>query len=236
MPGKALPYFCGTMKGLFCRCARAVALTVVWAGLWGARAEAKPAKMLDLVDTVSANRIMTKFAAMVQASDLATFLSSRGPFTLFVPTDAAFDRMTPEQFDLLLQPQNQERLQHILLFHLVNGKRLYAKDLLTVHDLLSCEGAPLTIHKSRSGTQLVLKARIVHADIRCLNGVIHEIDTVLVPPEASLPPLLAAPPPTTNAAPAPTNAPDSATPAPPAATGTNAEPLVPAATPETTPH
>jgi uncharacterized surface protein with fasciclin (FAS1) repeats len=228
------------MKGLFCRRAGILALTVIVCFFGDARAEAKPARLLDLVDTVSANRIMTKFAAMVQASDLTTFLSSRGPFTLFVPTDAAFDRMTPEQFNTLLQPQNQERLQHILLFHLVNGKRLYAKDLLTLHDLLSCEGTQLAIHKSRSGAQLVMKARIVHADIRCLNGVIHEIDTVLMPPEASLPPLLASPPPTstTNTPPmtGQTNTPDVSIPSPPATEGTNAEPPVPPPALEITPH
>ena len=236
------------MKDLFCRCAGAVALLVIVSGWLGACLEAKPAKQLDLVDTVSANRILTKFAAMIQASDMATFLSSRGPFTLFAPTDAAFDRLSLEQFAALLQPQNKERLQHILLFHLVNGKRLYAKDLLTVHALVSCEGNPIPVRKSRSGTQMVLKAKIVHADIKCLNGVIHEIDTLLMPPEASLPPLL--PPPPTNAPPANVSAPSSDTNAPPADTnapsavtpdstpnaGTNAAPLVPVAEPETSPH
>jgi uncharacterized surface protein with fasciclin (FAS1) repeats len=222
------------MKGLFCRRVGAVALMVIVSGLLGARVEAKPAKMVDMVDMVSANRIMTKFAAMVQASDLATFLSSRGPFTLFVPTDAAFDRMAPEQFDELLQPQNKERLQHILLFHLVYGKRLYAKDLLTVQSLLSCEGSPLPVRQSRLGTQFVLKAKIVHADVRCLNGVIHEIDTVLMPPETALPPLLppSAPP---KALPVDTNAPAAAPPDSTPGAGTNAAPLVPSATPEMTP-
>jgi len=219
-------------------------LLVIVSGLFGVCIEAKPAKQLDLVDTVSANRILTRFTAMIQASDMATFMSSRGPFTLFVPTDAAFDRLTPDQFAELLQPQNKVRLQDILLFHLVFGKRLFAKDLLTVHDLLSCEGNPLVIRKSRSGTQMVLKAKIVHADIKCLNGVIHEIDTLLMPPEASLPALL--PPPATNAPPANANAPSSDTNAPPVGTntppamtpdaGTNAAPLVPTAAPETSPH
>ncbi|MCE0497742.1 MAG: fasciclin domain-containing protein [Methylacidiphilales bacterium] len=237
------------MKGLFSRCAVALALLVIVSGLLNERIEAKPAKQHDIVDTVSANPILTKFAAMIQASDMATFLSSRGPFTLFVPTDAAFDRLPPEQIDALLQPQNKERLQHILLFHLVNGKRLYAKDLLTMHALLSCEGTPLSIRTSRSGTQMVLKAKIVHADIRCLNGVIHEIDTLLMPPEASLPPLL--PPPATNAPPANANAPSSDTNAPPVGTNTpspvtpdpapaaetNAAPMIPAAAiPETPTH
>jgi uncharacterized surface protein with fasciclin (FAS1) repeats len=166
-------------------------------------AKTKTPKMLDIADTVAANRITTKFAAMLQASDLATFLSSRGPFTLFLPTDSAFSKLPPGTFETLLLPQNKERLQDIILFHVVNGKAWTSKDLLTVPSLLSSEGtppSPLAIHKTKMGTQLVQKAKIIHADIRCLNGVINEIDTLLIPPEKSLPPLVSPPPvPVTNA-------------------------------------
>ena len=170
-------------------------------GFLSAPALAKPAKIRDLADTVAANPILTKFAAMVRASDLGTFLSSRGPFTLFVPTDSAFSKLPPGMFEVLLRPENKVRLQDILLFHVVNGKRLTAKDLLPLKTVLSCQGAPLTFRTSHAGTQFVMKAKIVHADIRCQNGILSEIDTVLMPPEASLPPI-AAPPPQTNAPPA----------------------------------
>jgi uncharacterized surface protein with fasciclin (FAS1) repeats len=205
--------------------------------------EAKPAKILDLSDTVATNRILTKMALMLQGADLATFLSSKGPFTLFAPTDAAFAKLPPGRLDELLRPENKERLQHILLFHLVNGKKLTAKDLVATPSLISCEGAPLSLKTTKSGAQLVLKAKIVHADIRCQNGIIHEIDTVLMPPESSLPPLAPPPPPAqpaTNSpavnAPTDTNAipvalPDSST------TGaTNAAPAGPLAAPDLSPH
>ena len=193
---------------------------------------AKPAKERDIADTIAANPIMTHFAAMLQASpDLITLLSSRGPFTVFVPTDSAFSAIPQGTFDALLQPQNKERLEHIILFHVVNGKRLYAHDLLTVANLLSCEGSPLPIKKSHSGTQYVVKAKFIHADIRCQNGVIHEIDSLLVPSGPSLPPLIptavAPAPPAAGTAPASTNAPPVTDPPPattsPAAT-TNAPP------------
>ncbi|HUB68144.1 MAG TPA: fasciclin domain-containing protein [Candidatus Methylacidiphilales bacterium] len=219
------------MKGLFGRRLRAMALLVIVSGLWGAQAGAKPARGLDIADAISANPILTKFAAMVQASGLATFLSSRGPFTIFAPTDAAFDRMTPEQFDTLLQPQNKVRLQDILLFHLVNGKRLYSKDLLVSQNLLSCEGDAIPVRTNRSGAEMVLNARIVRADLRCLNGVIHEIDTVLTPPESALPPLLP-PAAITNAPPSDTNTPPVATPIPAPGADTNAPPVAPPASPE----
>jgi uncharacterized surface protein with fasciclin (FAS1) repeats len=190
---------------------------------------------------VAANPILTTFAAMVQASDLGTFLSSRGPFTVFVPTDSAFARLPPGMLDTLLRPENKVRLQDILLFHVVNGKRLTSKDLLLLKTVLSCQGAPLALKTTRTGTQLVMKAKIVHADIKCQNGIVNEIDTVLMPPEASLPPIAPPPPPAPSPAPADTNAP----PANPAAStnaapaDTNAAPVIPVApiaAPEATPH
>ncbi len=217
-------------------------LLAILFGFLGARTEAKPPKILDIADTVAANRILTRLSAMMQSSDLITFLSSRGPFTLFAPTDAAFSKLPPDTLEALLRPENKERLQHILLFHVVNGKSLTAKDLLPLTSLLSCEGNPLAIKRTRSGAQMVLKAKIVHADIRCLNGIINEIDTVLMPPEASLPPL--APPvpppaalPLTNAAPAAIGTPgfrpdqptDTTNPAP-------VTPVAPMATPQTSPY
>jgi uncharacterized surface protein with fasciclin (FAS1) repeats len=215
-------------------------------GFLGASAQAKPPKIRDIADTVATNPILTKFAAMVRASDLGTFLSSRGPFTLFVPTDSAFSKLPPGILEVLLQSQNKVRLQDILLFHVVNGKRLTSKDLLPLKTVVSCQGAPLTFKTSRLGTQFVLKAKIVHADIRCQNGIINEIDTVLLPPEASLPPITAPPPPpapVTNA-PAAANAPSTETNASPADTSsapadTNAAPMVPVApiaAPEAPPH
>jgi len=200
------------------------------------RIESKPAKLFDLADTVSSNRILTKLAAVLQSSDLATFLSSKGPFTLFAPTDSAFAKLPPGTLDALLRPENKERLQHILLFHLVNGKKITGKDLLTITTLVSSEGTPLQLKTTKSGAQFVLKAKIIHADIRCQNGTIHEIDTVLMPPESSLPPLAPpAPPPSTHVpAPADTNAVPTAT---PEETNTApVAPLTPATPPETSPH
>jgi len=212
-------------------------LSALLAAFVSAPTQAKPVKLRDIADTIAANPILTQYAKIVQGSGLGTFLSSRGPFTVFVPTDAAFSKLPPDALDILLQPQNQVRLQDILLFHVVNGKRLTAKDLLLQKSVLSCEGdppTPLLLKTSHSGTQFVMKAKIVHADIKCANGIIHEIDTVLMPPEASLPPL-AAPPPAAPAGVTPlTNA------APTSATSdTNAAPVIPVApvaAPPLSPH
>ncbi len=202
----------GKMKSsLFGRVFRLLTLVVAMflLGFSYPTAMAKPPKLRDIADTVAANPILTKFALLVQASDLGTFLSSRGPFTVFVPTDSAFSKLAPETLEALLRPENKVRLQDIVLYHVVNGQRLTSKDLLLLKTVISCEGSPgtpLTIKTSKLGTQFVMKAKIVHADIRCQNGIINEIDTVLMPSEATLP-ALAAPPP------------------PPPASGTNAPPV-----------
>ena len=191
-----------------------------------AAAKSKSSKMRDIADTVAANPILTQFSAMIQASDLGTFLSSRGPFTVFVPTDAAFAKLPPGMLDTLLRPENKVRLQDILLFHVVNGKRLTAKDLLPLKVVLSCAGTPLTLKTTHSGAQLVMKAKIVHADIKCQNGIINQIDSVLMPPEATLPAIAPPPPPApaTNAPPA-----NPATAANAAPADTNAPPVIPVA-------
>lgn len=199
---------------------------------------AKPPKQHDLYDAIAANPILTSFASMLQASDLGTFLSSRGPFTVFAPTDSAFAKLPPGALDTLLRPENKDRLQHIVLFHVINNRRLSEKDLKSIKAFFSCEGNPLLFRTLHSGAQLVMKAKIIHADIRCSNGVLHEVDTVLMPPEGALPPI--APPPSpnvtpvTNAPTADTNAPAVTTNSTPVAPGdTNDIPVAPIARPET---
>jgi uncharacterized surface protein with fasciclin (FAS1) repeats len=157
-----------------------------------------------------------------------TLLSSRGPFTLFVPTDSAFSKLPPGTIETLLRPENKIRLEDILLYHVVNGRRLTSKDMLPLKEVLSCLGTPLPLHASKSGTQYVLKAKITHAEIKCANGIINQIDTLLMPPESALPPI--APP----APPAPAvTAPAADTSTPPVVTNSAEIPVAPIAAPET---
>jgi hypothetical protein len=86
-----------------------------------------------------------------------------------------------------MRPENKSLLQRIVLFHLVNGNRFSAKDLLKQKSLVSCEGTALVVRTSKSGAQFIQKSKILRADIRCANGIIHEIDTVLIPPGLVLP-------------------------------------------------
>jgi hypothetical protein len=146
----------------------------------------KAPKISDLDDMLNRSVILSKFAALVHAANLGTFLSSRGPFTLFAPTNSAFTKLPPGMFEDLLRPENKVQLQRIVLFQLVSGRAWDLKDMGTVKSLLSCEGNPLPLHVNRSGSQRVDKARIIRADIHCANGLMQQVDTLLMPPHLLL--------------------------------------------------
>jgi len=187
-------------------------------------------RIADLADTIDGDVILSKFATLVRASDMGTFYSSRGPFTLFAPTNSAFSKLPPGMFEDLLRPENKAQLQRVVLFHLVNGKAWFAKDLKLQKSLVSCEGNPLTLKTTKAGTLFVHKARVLRADEHCANGVLDEIDTLLMPPQLVLV-AADAPPDASTIAPTATNAPAAETNAP--AADPNAAPPadVPAAAP-----
>lgn len=188
------------MKLNISRTALRPALLVVLAWLAaGACASAKTAKTKgpkghDITDTIYANPILTSFAKMLQASpDIYTFLSSKGPFTVFVPTDSAFAKLSPGEFAALLRPENTDRRNAILLFHIINGKSIAMKDLIALHAIFSCQGNPLSFKLTHTGVFLVQRSKVSHADIHCANGEINEVDTLLMPPALALPALKVAP-------------------------------------------
>ena len=154
----------------------------------------------DLADTIDGNIILSKFAKLVAASDMGTFYSSRGPFTLFVPTNSAFSKLPPGMFEDMLRPENKAQLQRIVLYHLVNGQAWTSRDLRMQKSLVSCEGTPLEVKATKAGTLFIHKAKVLRADQHCANGVLDEVDTLLMPPKLVLeagPPAEAS----TNAAP-----------------------------------
>jgi uncharacterized surface protein with fasciclin (FAS1) repeats len=146
----------------------------------------KPAKISDLDDMLNKTVILSKFATLVRTANLGTFLSSRGPFTLFAPTNSAFTKLPPGTFEDLLRPENKVQLQRVVLFQLVSGRAWDLKDMGTTKLLLSCEGSPLSLRLNRSGAQRIDKARIIRADIHCANGLLHQVDTLLMPPHLLL--------------------------------------------------
>ncbi len=141
---------------------------------------ATAAPQADIVQTaVSAGSFKTLVQA-VQAAGLAETLEGKGPFTVFAPTDDAFAKLPPGTLDSLLKPENRDKLKSILLYHVVAG-RLNAAQVAHMHSIKTVEGAQLRV-QTVNGMVMIDNAKVVQADVGASNGVIHVIDTVLMPP------------------------------------------------------
>ena len=135
----------------------------------------------DIVDTAIGAGAFNTLVAAVQAADLEGALRSEGPFTVFAPTDEAFAALPEGLVAKLLLPENKEKLQQILLYHVVSG-RVLSGDLRWFQFTQTLEGQYLWIRKSWGGTIRVNNARVLSGDVLASNGVIHIINTVLIPP------------------------------------------------------
>jgi len=152
-------------------------LPVLLAGIAGL-AMVSNVSAADLVDTAVAGRFNT-LAAAIKAAGLVDALKGPGPFTVFAPTDAAFAKLPPGALENLLKPENKEQLRKILTYHVVAGE-VMAKDVVTLDSAKTLEGSNLTIHAGNGGV-MVNNAHVTKTDIAASNGVIHVIDTVLLP-------------------------------------------------------
>ncbi len=153
----------------------AAALTLGLSGT--ARAESSPDK--DIVDiAVSAGSFNTLVAA-VQAAGLVDTLKGKGPLTVFAPTDEAFAKLPAGTVEELLKPENRSKLQAILTYHVVPGQ-VTASDVVKLQNAPTANGRALKI-ATADGKVMVDNATVVQADIMASNGVIHVIDTVVLP-------------------------------------------------------
>ena len=144
------------------------------AGLAGlARAEASK----DIVDTAVSAGSFRSLVAAVQAADLVATLKGPGPYTVFAPTDEAFARIPKAELDALLK--DKARLRAVLTNHVLPMKAT-AADLAGLKSIGSAQGSKLTFEATRAGFK-VNGARVVKADVAASNGIIHVIDTVLLP-------------------------------------------------------
>ena len=152
-------------------------LTLMLAGAV-ALAMASKASAADIVDTAIAGHFNTLVAA-IKAAGLVDTLKGAGPFTVFAPTDEAFSKLPPGTVEDLLKPENKEKLRKILTYHVVAGD-VTAKDVVKLQSAKTVEGGTLSI-KGGDGGVLVNDAHVIKTDIAASNGVIHVIDTVLLP-------------------------------------------------------
>lgn len=133
----------------------------------------------DIVTTaVSAGQFKT-LAAALTAAGLVDTLKGPGPFTVFAPTDAAFAKLPAGTVDDLLKPENKAKLTSILTYHVVPGK-VMAADVVKLKEAKTVEGSAVKI-SATGGTVKVDNATVTKTDIAASNGVIHVIDTVIMP-------------------------------------------------------
>ena len=152
---------------------------VALAGNYGKKTDTGAMNTSDIVDTAIAAGSFTTLVTAVQAADLVDTLKGKGPFTVFAPTDDAFAKLPAGTVENLLKPENKEKLQAILTYHVVPGK-VMASDAAMLSSAKTVNGKSFTISKAGDGI-MVDNANVVKADIETSNGVIHVIDQVILP-------------------------------------------------------
>lgn len=143
-----------------------------------AAAQAQP-QHRDIVDTAVAAGQFKTLAAALKAAGLVDTLKGAGPFTVFAPTDAAFAKLPKGTVEDLLKPENKAKLAAILTYHVVPG-RVMAADVVKVTDAKTVQGGSLKV-TAAGGKVMIDGANVVKTDISASNGVIHVIDSVVLP-------------------------------------------------------
>ena len=135
----------------------------------------------DIVDTTVEARQFKTLAAALEAAGLVTTLKGEGPFTVFAPTDDAFAKLPAGTVESLLKPENKAQLTAILTYHVVPGK-VMAADVAQIDETKTVNGKMIDV--TVDGQLIKINdATVTQADITSLNGVIHVIDKVILPPE-----------------------------------------------------
>ncbi|KAA5800965.1 fasciclin domain-containing protein [Alkalicaulis satelles] len=143
----------------------------------GYSAEAQP----TIVEIASADDTFSTLVAAVTAADLADALAGEGPFTVFAPTNDAFDALPEGTVESLLEEGNRDQLTAVLTYHVVSGRYLAAETPAGTYELPTLQGSTVTVVIGEDGAVTVDGANVISADIEASNGVIHVIDAVILP-------------------------------------------------------
>ncbi|MDI1321686.1 MAG: fasciclin domain-containing protein [Algoriphagus sp.] len=134
----------------------------------------------DIVDLAVATDFLSTLVAAVKAGDLVDVLKGDGPFTVFAPTNEAFAKLPAGTVENLLKPENKAQLVAVLTYHVVPGK-IMSKDLKNGQTAATVQGKNITV-TLKDGKAMINNATVTAADIEASNGVVHVIDTVILPP------------------------------------------------------
>ena len=138
------------------------------------------AQSKDIVDLAVGNDNLKTLVAAVKAGGLVDVLKGDGPFTVFAPTDAAFAALPKGTLEMLLKPENKDKLVAILKYHVVSGK-VMSGDLSNGQKAGTVQGQNVNV-SINGKTVKINDAKVVAADVKAKNGVVHVIDKVILPP------------------------------------------------------
>ncbi|MBN3908847.1 MAG: S-layer homology domain-containing protein [Nostoc sp. NMS1] len=139
----------------------------------------------DIVTLASSSSSLTTLTSLLKTAGLTDVLQQPGPYTVFAPTDQAFAALPAATLQQLQQPENRQALIKILTYHVVPGA--VTSSQLTAGELKTAEEKPVNIQIDRASNQIsVNNARVIQADVKASNGVIHAINQVLVPPDVNI--------------------------------------------------
>ena len=133
----------------------------------------------DIVDIAASNDDFSTLVAAVSAAGLVDTLKGDGPFTVFAPTNAAFEKLPAGTVETLLKPENKDQLVAVLTYHVVPGK-VMAADVVGLDSAPTVNGKDVHV-RVKGGSVYINKSMVTATDIEASNGVIHVIDTVLLP-------------------------------------------------------
>mgnify|MGYP003325919324 FL=1 len=133
----------------------------------------------DIVDVASKAGVFNTLISAAKAAGLVEALKGKGPITVFAPTDDAFAKLPEGTIETLLKPENKDKLTNILLYHVVSGE-VMAKTAITLDSAKTLQGSSFSINLDGK-TLKIDGASVTQADIKASNGVIHVIDSVILP-------------------------------------------------------
>ena len=137
------------------------------------------AQSKDIVSLAVGNENLSTLVAAVKAGGLVETLQGKGPFTVFAPTDEAFAALPAGTLDMLLKPENKDKLVAVLTYHVVAGK-VKSTDLKEGMQAATVQGSKVKV--SLKGGAKINDAKVIAADVMASNGVVHVIDKVILPP------------------------------------------------------
>merc|ERR1712032_1196509 len=136
----------------------------------------------NIVELALGSSDLSTLVTALKAGDLVAALQGKGPFTVFAPSNAAFAKLPKATLESLLEPKNKDTLVDILTYHVVSGAAVYSKDLKPTQNVKTLQGDDVLVTSSSAGVVINRNSKVIAADIAATNGVVHIIDTVLIPP------------------------------------------------------